>query len=231
MTNQPFPKTQHCTAKKDKPNQKRMSREEREELIVKEAVCFFAERGFEGKTRDLAARIGITQPLLYRYFPSKDHLIERVYQEVYVRRWNSEWEAWIADRSQPLEERLCRFYKQYARAVYDYVWVRMFVYSGLRGVDINDRYLAMIRKTVLIPIAVEMRHANALTNPNDLPITEEEIELVWGLHGAFFYRAVRHFVYNMPLIDDPDQAIENDIQVFLKGAPETQEKIVQRAVG
>lgn len=203
-----------------------MSREEREELIVKEAVCFFAEFGFEGKTRDLAARLGITQPLLYRYFPSKDHLIERVYQEVYVRRWNSKWEDLITDRSLSLEERLCRFYKEYARAVYDYVWVRIFLYSGLKGVDINDRYLAIIRQKVLCPIATELRHAHDLPDPATKPISDHEIELMWGLHGTFFYRAIRHFAYNMPLTDDLDTAIERDVRVFLSGTPDMQKEIV-----
>lgn len=204
-----------------------MSREEREALIVKEAVCFFAEHGFEGKTRDLAARIGITQPLLYRYFPSKDHLIERVYDEVYVRRWDKKWEDLITNRALTLEERLVRFYTQYARAVYDYVWVRIFVYSGLKGVDINDRYLAIIRAKVLIPIATELRHAHDLPSPDSKPISDDEIELLWGLHGAFFYRAIRHFAYNMPLTDHLDQAIERDVRIFLAGAPCVQKEIVE----
>jgi len=206
---------------------KRMERSAREAHIVAEAINFFAERGLEGKTRDLAERIGITQPLLYRYFPSKDSLIERVYQEVYVQRWDAQWEGLIADRTQPLEERLITFYQAYARAVYDYVWVRIFVYSGLKGVDINDRYLAMIREKVLTPIATEMRHANGLALPSEQPISDEEIELIWGLHGTFFYRAIRHFVYNMPITDDPDQAIENDVRVFVIGAPDIHKQIVQ----
>jgi hypothetical protein len=40
---------------------------EREREIVRGAVAYFAEVGFEGSTRDPAARLGITQPLLYRY--------------------------------------------------------------------------------------------------------------------------------------------------------------------
>lgn len=229
MLSKPYPNTKRCSAKSEHDGRKRLSREEREELIVKEAVCFFAEHGFEGKTRDLAKRIGITQPLLYRYFPSKESLIERVYQEVYVQRWNPEWEALITDRSRPLEDRLCHFYKSYARAVYDYVWVRIFVYSGLKGVDINDRYLAMIRTKVLEPVCAELRHANDLPSTDDAPITDEEVELVWGLHGAFFYRAIRHFVYNLPMTDDPDTAIEHDVRTFLKGAPDTMKSLVAAA--
>ncbi len=55
-------------------------------MIVREAVSFFAEHGFEGQTRELARRLGITQPLLYRYFPDKAALIDRVYREVFLDR-------------------------------------------------------------------------------------------------------------------------------------------------
>lgn len=207
---------------------KRMGREEREAHIVREAVKFFAEHGLEGKTRDLAERIGITQPLLYRYFPSKESLIERVYQEVYVSRWNPRWEELITDRSQPLADRMIRFYKEYADAIYDYVWVRIFVYSGLKGVDINDRYLNIVRGKLLEPICAEMRQTFDLPPDDDAPISDEEVELVWSLHGMFFYRAIRHFVYNLPMIENPDDAIENDVRTFLQGAPETLRAIIAK---
>lgn len=208
-------------------NTKRMSPDQRRELIIAEAVNFFAEYGFEGKTRDLAKRIGITQPLLYRYFPSKEQLIEQVYQTVYVRRWNPEWESWITDRNRPLDERLCRFYKAYAEAVYDYVWVRLFVYAGLKGVDINNRYLAIIQEKVLVPVATELRFIHNLPSPQETPIEQAEIELIWGLHGTFFYRAVRHFVYNMPMANDLQNAIENDVNAFLLGIPDIHKNIVK----
>lgn len=227
----PFPNPSRCRAKPTTTRRKRMSPDEREALIVEEAICFFAEHGFEGKTRDLAKRLGITQPLLYRYFPSKENLIERVYQEVYVQRWNPKWDALILDRSRPLADRLVEFYKQYARAVYDYVWVRIFLFSGLKGVGINDRYLAIIKDKVLMPISGELRHAHGLPTPRDMPITDAELELSWGLHGMFFYRAVRHFAYGLPLIEIVDDAIENDIAVFLGGIPPVHRKIVENAAG
>ena len=58
------------------PPRRRMSPEDRKEAIVSAAVELFAENGFDGSTRDLARGAGITQPLLYRYFPSKESLIE-----------------------------------------------------------------------------------------------------------------------------------------------------------
>lgn len=198
----------------------------REAHIVAEAVRFFAEQGFEGKTRDLARRIGITQPLLYRYFPSKESLIERVYQEVYVRRWNPAWEPLITDRSLPLPDRLCRFYKEYSRAIYDYVWVRMFVYSGLKDVDINARYLRTIKEKVLRPVCAELRHIHGLPTPEAVPISEQELELAWGLHGSFFYRAIRRYIYGLTTTADSDTAIENEVRVFLAGVRQVQTEIV-----
>ncbi|MCK5444330.1 MAG: TetR/AcrR family transcriptional regulator [Rhodospirillaceae bacterium] len=217
--------------KKTTARGKRMAPKDREAMIVKEAVLYFAEHGLEGSTRKLARQIGITQPLLYRYFPSKESLIERVYQEVYVQRWNSKWDSLIPDRSQPLKQRLYRFYKEYAAAVYDYVWVRIFVFSGLKGVDINDRYLAIIREKVLEPVCTELRVIGNLPTPEKEPLSEAEIEWVWGLHGMFFYRAIRHFVYGLPLDTDIDAAIENDIDTFLAGAKATQKKILKKAKG
>lgn len=209
------------------PQKKRMDPDEREAHIVAEAVQFFAEQGFEGKTRDLAKRIGITQPLLYRYFPSKESLIERVYQEVYVRRWNPAWEDLITDRRHALSDRLCRFYKEYSQAVYDYVWVRMFVYSGLKGVDINDRYLRGIKEKVLRPVCAELRHAHGLPSPDAVPVSEQELELAWGLHGSFFYRAIRLYIYNLTTTADTESAIENEVRIFLAGAESVQRQIVE----
>ena len=95
---------------------KRLSGAEREKHIVSEAVRFFAEVGFGGDTRELAQRLGVTQSLLYKYFPNKEALINRVYEEVYLGRWNPFWESMIRDRSIPLQERLTRLYIEYAKA-------------------------------------------------------------------------------------------------------------------
>lgn len=223
------PLPSRCKTKTAAKPRRRMSPEDREVLIVEEAICFFAEHGFEGKTRDLAKRLGITQPLLYRYFPSKEGLIERVYQEVYVQRWKPKWDSLIPDRSRPLGERLIEFYCAYSRAVYDYVWVRIFMFSALKGENINDRYLSMIKDKVLVPVCTELRHEHGLPTPAEKPIGDEELELTWGLHGMFFYRAVRHFAYNLPIVEDVDQAIENDVRLFLEGASVTHKDIVARA--
>ncbi|HEY0912661.1 MAG TPA: helix-turn-helix domain-containing protein, partial [Bradyrhizobium sp.] len=62
--------------KRVRAKQRRLSPDDRRKEFVAKATEFFSEEGFGGGTRDLARRLGVTQPLLYRYFPSKDDLIK-----------------------------------------------------------------------------------------------------------------------------------------------------------
>lgn len=56
--------------------------EERRRQIIVEAIRCFAARGFRGTTtRELAARVGITEAALYRYFPSKEALYQAIIDE------------------------------------------------------------------------------------------------------------------------------------------------------
>lgn len=198
---------------------RRMKREVRERMIIQEAVRFFAEVGFEGQTRALAERLGITQPLLYRYFPDKDTLIERVFDEVYVQRWRPEWEIILRDRSRPLRARLIEFYSEYLRLVFDYQWVRIFMFAGLKGAANNTLHLALIREHVLVPVCLELRREAQIPDSDHLPVHEHEIELAWGLHGSIFCLAMRKWIHDLPVPDDLDGFIETKVTAFLDGAP------------
>lgn len=200
----------------DAPPKRRMSPDMREQEIVRAAISFFAEFGFEGQTRELAKRLGITQPLLYRYFPNKEALVERVYQEGFVRRWNPFWEGLITDRSKPLEDRLRKFYRDYAEAILTYEWVRLFMFSGLKGLNFNARYLDLLRQRIFNLIIQELRYEHDRPSIDERPITNMEIEAIWGLHAAIFYLGVRKFIYNLP-VDDTKGVVEMELRIFLKG--------------
>lgn len=217
------------TVKSSAKTRKRLPRLEREQMIVQEAIRFFAEVGFEGQTRELARRLGITQPLIFRYFPTKDDLIERVYQEVYLSRWNPWWEELLEDRSLPLTERLSTFYKAYTKAIFTYEWVRIFVYSGLKGVNINRRYLALIRDRILKRIMKEIRDVAKLPPPGEVPFSEREIELAWGLHGGIFYIAIRRWIYEFETPEDIEGILEAEVESFVNGAPTVVRRLFEGA--
>ena len=199
---------------------------DRERAIVDEAIRFFAEHGFEGQTRELAKRMGITHSAIYRHFPSKEALIERVYQEVYLSRWSPDWGPMIRDRSQSLEGRLTRFYLDYVERVFEYNWVRIFVFSGMKSFGITGRYLDIVRREIIEPAAAELRHDLKLPDAKSHPLSERETELFWGLHGRIFYLAIRKFVYETPIPPDLDAIVRDAVQTFMDGAKMTMPKLL-----
>lgn len=191
---------------------------ERERFILDEAVRFFAEQGFGGQTRELAKRMGITHSAIYRHFPSKEALIERVYEDVYLSRWAPAWGPLIRDRSLPLQTRLSQFYLEYVERVFEYNWVRIFVFSGLKSFDINKRYLEIIRKEVIEPACCELRYELKLPPSDEVPLSERETEMFWGLHGRIFYLAIRRFVYETPTPAHFDDIVRDAVRAFLEGS-------------
>ena len=200
------------------PEKKRLSSQEREQQIARGAVEFFAEVGFSGDTRELARRLGVTQSLIYKYFPNKDALIDRVYDEVYLGRWNPFWESVIQDRSIPLQDRLTSLYIEYSKAALTRDWVRIFMFSGLRGESINKKYLDVLRTRILEPVALELRHELGLPDASALPLKTAEIELVWSINARIFYFGQRRWIFNVPVEDDIDDMIRLTIAHFMAGA-------------
>lgn len=206
------------TRKTDSSTSQRLSAADRKEHIAQEAVRYFAEVGFGGDTRELAQRIGVTQSLLYKYFSSKDVLIDRVYEEVYLEKWNPFWESVIRDRSISLQERLNRLYVDYAKVALTRDWVRIFMFSGLRGEGINRKYLEVLRKRMLEPIAIEVRHELGLPPITDVPLKTAEVELVWGINARVFYFGQRQWIFDVPVEDNLDDLIRLTIEHFMAGA-------------
>ena len=150
-------------AKSARGKQKRLSPDDRRREFVAKATEFFSEQGFGGGTRDLARRLGVTQPLLYRYFPSKDDLIREVYRTVFLEPLDTGWEKLLTDRSRPIRERLREFYNAYTNVIFSRKWLRIYLYSGLKGLDINRRYVAVVQDKILTPIIRECRHEAGLS--------------------------------------------------------------------
>ena len=195
----------------------RFSPEARLEAILSEAIGFFAEHGFEAQTRELASRIGVSQALIYRYFRTKEDLIDKVYQRIYMSRWNEGWEELLVDRRIPLEARLKKFYKSYVSTFDSYAWMRISVYSGLRGNNLVRRYLRMVFERVIQVISLELRQECRLPTilPADIP--KIDLELTWNLHAAIIYFLMRRYVFQIEPCSDNDAVVEQIIQQFFTG--------------
>lgn len=202
---------------KQEAGRKRLRPGEREKRIVTEAAAFFAEVGLDGRTRDLAARMGVSQALLYRYFRSKDALIDRVYETVFSDLWNSQWNTLLVDRSRPLADRLTEFYRQYAGR-FSYVSLRLFMLAGLFDKNLAQRYSFALTDRILRPIIGELRESVGAPAFDAAPMTRGERELAMMLHGGIIFIGIRKFVYQMPLPDRLDDLIALHVTAFIEGA-------------
>lgn len=177
-------------------------------MIVEGAATFFSEVGLDGRTRDLSKRLGVAQALIYRYFPSKEALLEAVFQSVYIDRLDPAWHDAVRDREAPFAQRLADFYREYTRAIFTYEWMRIFMFSGLAGADMNRRYLQEVETLYLKPVLEEARQA--------FPSALLEMEDIWNLHGGIIYLAIRKFIYGLPMPDDLEPLVIQMTERFVQ---------------
>ena len=121
------------------PTKIRMAGQERREAIIEAAVNLFAQRGFRGTTtREIAAAVGVTEPVLYQHFATKRDLYTAII----------DWKSQEAEREygQQLEAAAqANDDRQYLTALAtiilhwyteDPAFVRLLLYSGLEGHEI-----------------------------------------------------------------------------------------------
>ena len=196
-----------------------MAPHDRERFILDNAYRFFAERGLAGETRELARRLGVTQSLIYRYFPSKEVLIDRVYDKWFTEFWNPAWAAWISERRLGLEERLLAFYRDYVRVVHNYEWARLAAFSGIDGLRHHLRFVTRNREEIFPRIAGELRHDHGLAGFDEIPMTEFERDLIWSLHATQFYIGQRRWLFGLSPPRDVHEVVATRVHGFVTAAP------------
>lgn len=199
------------------PKRSRLQPREREQQILEAAIDFFAEKGFDGQMRELARRLGVTSGLLFRYFPNKEALLERVYQEVFEVRWSPRWTEMISVDDVPLKDRLVALYIDYDRVIHTSRWVRIFLYAGLAGLDVSRKYRALLRRTLWPAVLNQVRRHHGMPPAGDEGFTPLEEELIAQLHGMVFHAGIRQWVYRHGVLPT-DERIELNIDMFLAGA-------------
>ena len=209
-------------AASDPLKQRRKSSEQRKLEIIEAAADYFAEVGFDGGTRDIAKRMGVTQPLLYRYFPDKDGLIEAVYRSVYLESWNADWDEGLQDRSVPVRTRFQQFYEDYTKANFTPRWLRISYFAGLRDAQVNQWYNHLIEELILKQLVRE--HRVELGYIDDAFVAPETLEPAWQMHGGLLHYGWRKQVLNLSASSDITQVISDALDMYFAVA----ESVYQR---
>jgi AcrR family transcriptional regulator len=192
----------------------RLPADQRKAQILARASDFFAEYGLTAQTRPLAAACGITQRLLYRYFPSKAALLAAVYGEAIVAPFRAVWMVQLKDRTQPLEQRLTRFYRNYYREVLTRKWLRLFLYASLAEITMAPDYTQAIVMEMLETVVAEVAHEQGVTVPRSRRSVHE---IGWILHGTVVHLAIRRHLYKLSQEIDEDKVLALHVRSFIGG--------------
>ena len=205
----------------------------REQTILDAAQSIASESGMGAvQIAPVADRADIAAGTVYRYFPSKQDLINAVFDAVFMGRFDENWITLLRDPGTPLRERFLRFYELYAKATYRPEWIRIYMYAGLADMGWNRNYMTVVRKKLLNVMCEELRAALVPAKLlKDAPaITGREIELVWNLHGSMFYWGVRQNIFNSKSAASFEVRTADAIDLFLSGAAVHYPLILEDAV-
>lgn len=120
-----------------------MSSQDRRAAIVQAAVGLFAERGFRGTTtRELAAAVGVTEPVLYHHFKTKRDLYSAII-EGKAREGARKFAALLRPYMEACDDR--GFFGNLAEHILqryseDPAFVRLLLFSALEGHELAEMF-------------------------------------------------------------------------------------------
>ncbi len=113
---------------------RRMPADGRREHILQGAMEIFAKKGFRGTTtREIARRLGISEALMFKYFPSKEALYRAIFQkktEVSEEKFFSEEAIQAKDDRQVFHSIASYLLRKNTE---DPTFFRLILYNGLEG--------------------------------------------------------------------------------------------------
>jgi AcrR family transcriptional regulator len=199
------------TTKPKRPGGRRhLPYDERRAQILDKAIGFFSEYGLTGQTRHLAAACGVSQRLLYRYFPNKAALLDDVYREAIAKPFDEGWLDAFHLPDAPLRDRLIGFYTRYAGTVLTRRWLRLFLYSSLGDNPMARVYDDTVVRHILDVVIETAARDLGLALPRR---AADRRRLAWSLHGAVVMSGVRVHVYGI----SSETLWRREIAVFVDG--------------
>lgn len=176
---------------------------DRKSEIIGAAVEVFADRGYEaGSMRQIAARVGVSEPALYRHFPGKEALFLGIITLV-AGTLRREAEGLIGDlRPQALREQLTAAFADRRRAVRTYAPVLRTVFATVAH---NPRFLDALRAELVGPVTRRLAEkATELDAAFEVPDAEmTRAARVRSLMAMF----VGYFVSSIVIGDEVDDYI------------------------
>lgn len=184
--------------------------------ILDAALSVFAERGYEsGSLREIAERVGVSEPALYRHFASKEALFSAIIERFAERLRNDACTLLDAACATNLQAQLLAAFTYHRRKLTLYGPVLRTV---LAAATHNPTFLHIYRTDMIMPLRTR------------LTSTTMRIDAEFGLQFTPAQTAARvralmalfvgYFVTSIVLEDEPDETVVSSVMRIM-GWPDT----------
>jgi len=187
--------------------------QERQASIIAAAASLFAQKGFNGTTtREIARTAGISEALLFRYFPTKRALYAAI---IAARSQLSQLMASIeeaaAERDDVRVFTLIAGFRIHRGA--DPSLLRLLLFSALEGHELSDMFFRNRHRVFYEFLAgyIARRTREGKFRKVD-PLLAAQ-----SFIGMIVYHRLLHDIFGVPAHCSPEEAVAGYVDVFLEG--------------
>lgn len=201
----------------------RLSAEERRQSIVDAAVTLFSSKGFRGTTtRELAAAVGVTEPILYEHFQTKRELYTAII-DAKVQQARERFKLALKRYGDGRDDRA--FFLALAGVILDSfrddpAFPRLLLFSGLEGHELSHDFHMRVRERLrdFIRDYICTRVASGAIRPIDPDIAAHTFLCIFAHHGLV------QIVFQYHPGKPKHAVIEEMVDIFMRGICGDQKK-------
>jgi len=196
-----------------KPGTPKSSGRERQASIIAAAASLFAQKGFNGTTtREIARTAGISEALLFRYFPTKRALYAAILAEkVQLSQLLATVEEAAEKRDDVRVFTLIAGFRIHRGA--DPTLLRLLLFSALEGHELSDMFFRNRHRVFYEYLAgyiARRTQEGAFRRVDPLLAAQSFI-------GMIVYHRLLHEIFRVPAHCSPEDAVAGYVGVFLDG--------------
>ena len=196
-----------------KPGTPKPSGRERQASIIAAAASLFAQKGFNGTTtREIAKTAGISEALLFRYFPTKRALYAAILAEkVQLSQLMASVEEAAEKRDDARVFTIIASFRIHRGA--DPTLLRLLLFSALEGHELSDMFFRNRHRVFYEYLAgyiAQRTREGAFRQVDPLLAAQSFI-------GMIVYHRLLHEIFKVPPHCSPEEAVAGYVGVFLKG--------------
>mgnify|MGYP003336465120 CR=1 FL=1 len=196
-----------------KTNGNRASARERQASIILTAASLFAAKGFSGTTtKEIAKTAGVSEALLFKYFPTKRALYAAILAE---KGQYSELRGTVEEAAKKQDdERLFTALASYRiRKGADPTLLRLLLYSALEGHEMSDMFFKQQYSVFYDLLAgyIRQRIADGAFRPVD-PLLAAR-----AFFGVIVHHRLLHDIFGLPMHRTHEETVREYVALFLGG--------------